>query len=505
MTPERNEPNTNPMWQSTSTDSAEWDDTLDPFDDIPRQTNALGDDASAFPAEGDTGHEDYNDADALSTSFLSRSELLRQMGQQFSPILVPLLFAGLTLVCILPFVLNGRAIVSLNHFWPIGLVIIALAILQGMGLYYASSNNVYWTMGVVGGFFLFLLIGCFTIFGPLPTVVLLIVLLALSVLGMRTSMRPVKEGTVVIVSSSGKYTRTLFPGLNFLLPWERVETTVSTREVQWPCPEQQVRISREEDVLLHARISYQLEPDDAHIAALEVEKWEESLRELFRAALQTVAGELTPEDFLGWSKGFRSRQPLNDQQLPGNASRWERINALLYQRMRDKVAQWGVQINWIQVYDILLVPHVAPPADLANMAARTANGRSPAGSMPPAQSPPVAKQTGATGTAQEATPPPTVKELKGMIGAYNSVKNGMITDPTNIRNIAARFEAIANDAEVSQLAEFDAARAARNLYAQANVIEEQMKRASLSPGFNDVTQPDWNMRRPTDDNLMAGG
>ncbi len=492
MASERNEPNTNPMWQSTSTDSEVWDDPADlqdlfDDDDASRQTNAPGDvNLTYSPLDDDN-------MDSSSSPSLSLSEFLRQMGQQFSPILVPLLFGVLTFLSILPFVLNGHATVPLDRFWPIGLVIVALAILQGMGLYYAGSNNVYWTIGIVGGFFLFLLIGCFTVFGTTATLFLLLVLLALSILGIRTYMRPVKEGTVVIVSAAGKYSRTLLPGPNFLLPWEKVEATVTTREVQWACPEQRVRISREEDVWLHARISYQLEPDDAHIAALEVDKWEESLRELFRTALQTVASELTPEDFLAWSRGFRSRQPVNDLPLSGDTSRWERINALLYRRMRDKVAQWGVQINWIQVHDIMLVPHVAVMADEAKPPL--------AGTPQPA--------------AQRTAPPPTAaaagaKEAKSLSGAqlivaYNSVKNGVVSDPTTIRSIAARFQAIANDSEASKQVDFDAGRAAQSLYSRAQVIEQQRSQASLNTGYSDVTQPDWNMRRPTDDNLMAGG
>ncbi|HLX41117.1 MAG TPA: SPFH domain-containing protein, partial [Ktedonobacteraceae bacterium] len=300
--------------------------------------------------------------------------------------------------------------------------------------------------------------------------------------------------------------------LNFLLPWEKIETTARTREVQWPCPEQKVRISREEDVLLYATISYQLEPEDAHIAALQVERWEESLRELFKAAVQTVASELTPEDFLVWSKGFRSRQPVNNQQLSGDVSRWERINAILYQRMRDKVALWGVQINWIQVHDIMLVPHIAPIVDMANEA-----GGRPAGGMPPQQAarPASAGQSSShpsTGTPQSSATAATAKALKGMdgpklIAMYNNVKSRVITDPLTIRNIASRFEAIANDPETREKVDFDAARAAHNLYAQAQILEAQMNQADFGDDFNDITQADfneikqpvWNMRRPTDD------
>ncbi len=519
MTPDRNEPNINPQWQSTSTHSVEWDDELDPFDDVPSQTNALEDEDLDVTAENtfnDMSDSSDDDETDLSTSFLSRFELVRQVGQQFSPILIPLLMGGLTFLCTLLFVLNAHSPVAFNRFWPIGLIIIALSILQGMVLYYAGSNNVYWMMGTIGGFFLFLLVVCFTIFGPLPSVILLLVLVAVSILGMRTSMRSVKEGTVAIVSFSGGYSRTLFPGLNFLLPWEQMTKMVNTREVQWQCPEQQVRISREEDVLLHATISYQLEPEDAHIAAFQVDQWEESLRELFRSAVQTVAGELTPEDFLAWSKGFRSRQPVNNQQQPGSTPRWERINAILYQRMRDKVASWGVQINWIQVYDIMLVPHVASVAD---MAAGMTNGEN--GSMPPPQatqqagagSPPSPSFTGTPYSSAAASgAAATAKELKSMnpaqlINAYNSVKQGTITDPTTIRKIAARFENIANHPEESQKVEFDAARAARNLYAQAQLLEDQLNQTSFDGDFDDVTQADfnevrqpvWNMRRPIDD------
>lgn len=89
-----------------------------------------------------------------------------------------------------------------------------------------------------------------------------------------------------------------------------------------------------------------------------------------------------------------------------------------------------------------------------------------------------------------------VKKLKGMskaqlIAAYNSVRNGMITDPTTIRKLAARFDAIANDAEASAAAEFDAARAALNLYVQAQLIEDQVSQMDFSSDFDDLTRPDW--------------
>ena len=520
MTPDWKEPDTNPVRPrpGVSTNSMDWDDESDlldtpdvlgPFDDMASRTNALDDPDPTTDGTFTAMDDDDDDEDELSTSVLTRSELIRQWGQQLAPVLVPLLFGGLTFLLVLPFLLNGHAYVPLSRFWPIGLVIVALAILQGMGLYYAGSSNAYLMLGLVGGFFLFLLVGCFTLFGPLATVFLLLIVLAVSYVVWRKSVHQVKEGTVDIVNASGKYSRTLLPGLNFLLPWEKVVTTLNTREVQWRCPEQTVRISRDEDVLLNATVSYQLEPEDAHIAAMQVEKWEESLRDQFRIALQTVATELTPEDFLGWSHGFRSRQPakplnpVNPQQSLNDPSRWERINAILYQRMSDKVALWGVQINWVSVHDIMLVPHVYVPGSNAPAGAPPVSRGTPQQSPP--QPSPVLQQAGASQPAQATGT--GAKGAKGMDGArlvaaYDSVKKGVITDPATIRSIAARFEAVASDPEANAKAPFDAARCARNLYERADVYEMQQ---SMVGDFNDITRPDWNVSRPADDNLMAGG
>lgn len=109
-----------------------------------------------------------------------------------------------------------------------------------MVLYYAGANNVFWLLGVITGFFLFMLVGCFVIFGPWPTGILLAVLIILAIVAGRFYMRPVPEGTVDIVYAFSKYTRTLYPGLNFVLPWEWVDTRLQTREQQWTCPEQAI-------------------------------------------------------------------------------------------------------------------------------------------------------------------------------------------------------------------------------------------------------------------------
>src|SRR2546421_2482122 len=117
----------------------------------------------------------------------SRFETLKNIGRQISHIATPLLFGGITFLFLLPLMRSGRFYLHENHIWPVGLVILAIVILQGMALYYAGMNNIYWVLGIVGGFFLFLLIGCFALFGPFFTLVLLVILLIASMVATRFS------------------------------------------------------------------------------------------------------------------------------------------------------------------------------------------------------------------------------------------------------------------------------------------------------------------------------
>lgn len=66
-------------------------------------------------------------------------------------------------------------------------------------------------------------------------------------------------------------------------------------------------------------------------------------------------------------------------------------------------------------------------------------------------------------------------EEETLIDAYNAVREGRITDPTTIRDIAKRFDAIAKNSKASQNFNIDAARAASNLFQRANSIEEARK------------------------------
>ena len=524
--------NFNATWQNS--DDLAWDDSdeANAFQSYDENETA---DMATPPVAGEDEDDEY-EMEVAPRPFFSRFEFLGQLAQQLSPILAPLLFGGITFLIVLPRIIKGPP----AHLAAIALSFLAIAILQCMLLYYAGSNNVYWTLSIIGGFFLFLLAGCFVLFGPLPTLIFFVVLLVLSLITARVYMRPVAEGSVDIVYAFGKYRRMLFPGLNFLLPWEWIDVHLQTREIQWTSPEQKVAISRDEDVHLKAMISYQLIPEDAYLAITQVEKWEESLHALFEAMLQTISNQLTPEDFITWQQSLRS---THSNALPNHAgmteeARWERINTLLFQRMRDRVALWGVLINWVHIRDITVTPRSAvvdssqisrsrPPTVEAAPTTRfqgpvqpqitlesdTNHGGSTSTTikMPNPMAPP--QSVPPSGTASGKIP----KE-SALIYAYQQIKDGKITSPDTIRRVANDFQRIANNPEASHSVSFDAARAAEVLFTQAAKYEA-IARSELqfSDGFqyNESDQYDdntatplnstWPPRPPTDDNMMAGG
>ncbi len=442
----------------------------------------------------------------------ARAELMSQLGYYSSFILTPLLFAGLTSLLVLPLVAANRAKLPPQTLLPLAFIILVIALTQGVAIYYVGTNNGLWAAYTVAGFFLFILVGCFAIFGPWPGFIVLLFFIGISIFLYRRCVRSVAEGFVDIVRAFGKNSRTLYPGFNILLPWERVANQLSTSETIWKTPVQRVQMTRDEDVVLRGTITYQLLPEDAHLAVTTVKNWEEALHDLFVASLQRIAATLTPEDFIAWPQGMHTR-PTHGSAMPlsEGEARWEQVNALVFQRIRDRVALWGVLVNEVRLYDIALAPHEtvqsidAPTVPtMQKKAGAVVPKPSPKQAVPPQQQTVLPQQ-------QASNVPQVPKGLKEDVlrKAYTEVKNGRIKEPETIRNLAVQFDAVARDSELSQSFTFDAARASANLYAEAERREEERREeeeaANAGTLFTDETKTDWTIRRSTDENLMAGG
>lgn len=417
-----------------------------------------------------------------SPSLVSK-ETLGTFARQFSPVLVPLPFALLVFLFTLPATLQGPP--AHPSALVMGLLLLALMILQGTLLYFAGSNDTLWMLYIACGYALFIVGGVFALLGSTAALIALALLLLLGFVLARRGIHPTKEGFVDLVEAFGKYTHTLYPGLNLLMPWEKVSHRLNTQEATWTCPQQRVPTSRDQNVQLTATVSYQLLPEDAHLAALTVKDWESHLRALFVGTVQSVVNELTPSDFVAWTQSIYSRSGTDVSSFnPAAATRWDRINSTLSRRMQDQVATWGVQVNWVRIQDITLLPGASGADDTSSTRANGEVGGATEVMQP--EFPQQEKIVLAKETPRPAAPPPAsspkpapgtrlppVETLKDM---YNAVRQNVITDPTVIDDVARQFEMLASDPVASKTIDFDAARAVNTLRQRAQRLRE------LAPG-----------------------
>jgi regulator of protease activity HflC (stomatin/prohibitin superfamily) len=465
-------------------------DKKDPEAEWQNSTNADSLNQQSFSSALTSREQRNNDSNASTES----DDLHQELWYIIRLIIIPLLFAGISCLLVLPPIAIRDAKFPPETLWPIAITIIIIALLQGIAVHYTKDVFGAWMLCTAGGFALLLSISTFALLGPVLGIILVLALLFLTVYIWQHIIHSVPEGTVDIVFSSGEYKRTLGSGFNLLFPWEKVAHHINVQETHWNCPPQRIQLSRDEDVILRALISYQVIPQTAHLAATQVKNWEESLRDTFIATLQTVATVFMPDDFVNWPRSLREYQsqphyPVSDSpadDFSDSSERRESINDYLCQFTHARTADWGVQINWVNIRDIELAPH-SPTTDI-NPLSQTVTEQQALQESPslPEQTPQLVQKNGTTEPQPQARPalveevepvkstqiPKEIPSEEILIRAYKEVQHGKITDPDAIRMIAARFEAVAQDAHANQSAIFDAERAAQNLYKQAHKYEE---------------------------------
>ncbi len=421
------------------------------------------------------------------------SDLIKQLGQYTTFFFIPLLFFLVFSLIVLPLI----AVKQTNPVWPFLIIFLVLAIAQGATSYYLGSTNGLWMLAAIVSFCAFLVVSCFALAGLFPSLLMLLVLIGLCLLLARYYVHPVSEGYVDIVYAFGKYRRTLYPGFNILLPTEKAGPHLNVGETQWICPTQRVQLSHTEDVVLRAALSYQLVPEDAYMAVTQINQWEESLRELLKASLQTIATTFMPEDFVAWPQGLLGQA---QQSSPSDGAHWDRVNAYLFQHLRDRVALWGVQVNWLRIRDVSLVPHGSAVMETGPIPTAEAIEERPPRSNMRGSRPGILKgRNGAEpiskpeDTTQADMPSPVkLPPEEALIKAYREVQSGNVTDPETIRSIAQKFAYIASNPEKSAHVSFDAERASANLFEQARKYEEQY---GPEPIYEDQTNPEWHIQK----------
>jgi hypothetical protein len=384
------------------------------------------------------------------------------------------------------------------NLWLIVAIIIVATIADIIALYYTDENKGLRVSAITASVFLFVLIASFAIFGPAIGFVVLVALIVLSALLIRRYFYSVSDDFVDIVYAFGKYERTLYPGPNMLLPWEKVKHQLKIREKQWLCPLQRVQLSHTEDVLLRALVSYQLYAKHAHLAVTRADDWEQQFQEMFISEVQNIATMFVPDDFISWPEGLHT--PSSTDANTDSLARREKVNDYLYRRISVKAEHLGVLVHWVGIRDVMIAPHGAEldtgalltPPTLPEPVEQPQISTQPDPSMqvttpttPMAQisnasihqqtahtSPKMSENSPSIDQRAPASPPKIFKE-ETLIKAYKEVQDGKVTDPLAIREIAANFRAVASDPQAREKVSFDAERAAQLLDEQANKYEEQ--------------------------------
>ena len=157
-----------------------------------------------------------------------------------------------------------------------------------------------------------------------------IVLAILVLLTLYQSIKIVPQGYKWIVQRLGKYSQTLEPGLNFIIPFvDKVAYKVTTKDIVLDIPSQEV-ITRDNVVIIANAVAY-INIVHPERAVYGIENYEIGIRNLVQTSLRSIIGDM---DF--------------DSALSSRDS----IKATLKQAISDDIADWGITLKTVEIQDI---------------------------------------------------------------------------------------------------------------------------------------------------------